>query len=120
MRRIAIDASASSTTLTAVGNVDFILTEYRIVKGGEVLAENAVFGDYIVAQVVHPNGVTVIAEYVHKKFLYPLSANIWNAELDAGNLDTKIPPGFIIRVIYYPVDSNPRNVVVNYTMETVL
>lgn len=120
MRRLALDASEIFIFDGASPlNMDFIVPAERFVSGGEIVVEGAALGDYIVAQVLAPNGF-MLAEYIHKRFVIPINNTIFKAVLDGTDLETKIPAGFILRIIYVSNELRQRTAVINYNFEIIL
>lgn len=115
MKRLAIDALPSPVNFDGSSqiNIDYTLPADRYASGGEIIVKDGQFGDYITAQVCLPNG-TMAVEYVHKIFLRPIMSGYFQAFIDGGELDTLVPSGFILRVVYNSVGTVSRSALVNY------
>jgi hypothetical protein len=75
---------------------DFTLPEDLHIKGASLCAPVGEMGDWIEGHVVHPNGSTVVATFIHQWFI--CYAGLLEVETP---MASEIPAGFIIRVIYH-------------------
>lgn len=97
----------------ATATVDLTLTELRLLSGGEVVVSGSTIFDWVKFQVVHPNGTTVLDEYVGSWGVNPTTgcANI-SMEYAGEVLDT-----WKLRLIYNAdAAGGERKFVVNYLL----
>lgn len=97
---------------------DFKVTGTKTwINGGEFLYKNAVWGDYIEAQIIDIDNVlglganTVLKHYIVKRYLHP-DVKCVNLELDYAG---KIPQNTYLRIKYHSVGTtNDVDIAVNY------
>jgi hypothetical protein len=109
-------------------NIDFLLTEERYVSGGEMIIENAVFGDYVTAEVYDLSNVIpeayrnslcenhpTVSKYILKRYVVPANAQGYSfCQLDTRPLTAKITAGLYLRITYYSINSGTdRRILVN-------
>lgn len=107
-----------TVTKNSITNIDLKVTESHIyLNGGRILYENAVFGDYLTFQVVDIDNVlgyganTVLAEFIHKRYIDP------NSTQDSMYVPYAafIPQNTYVRLKYTSIGtSTDVNVAVNY------
>ena len=107
------------------GELSLLMSEERYTNGGEMLYENAEWGDYIEAAIVDKDGVIpeayraslcesypIVSQYVEKVWINPNSTVM---RMDTHPLTAKISAGLYINIIYYAVNSGTtRKVAVNF------
>ena len=109
-------------------NIDFLMTAERYVAGGLIIIENAVFGDYLTAEVIDIDGVIpslyraalcenwpTVALYVEKAWILASGDIMTKMEMDTYPLNAKISAGLYLRITYHAINSgSTRRVAVNY------
>jgi hypothetical protein len=109
--------------------IDYVLAAERYVSGGTLIVENAVFGDYITAEVCDPNGYIpeayrpslcenwpVVALYIEKEFV-EVGGTITVHRINTYPLNAKITAGLVLRLTYHAVNSGTaRRACVNYNL----
>jgi hypothetical protein len=130
------NATTSTVTIAPNGNQDvqFHLTSERYVSGGDLIIENAEFGDYITAEVEDIDGLIpvpyraatceawpVISSYIEKEFVKINVAGSVQAgavtihSIDTYPLNAKITAGLYLCIHYYAVNKGlDRKIAVNY------
>jgi hypothetical protein len=115
-------------------DIDFAITTERYVQGGEIVIENAEFGDWIEAAVEDPTGLIpsgyrallceawpVVAKYIDKAYIPVQTPGSMQAgsitvfSIDTYPLNAKISAGLILCITYHAISSgSTRRVAVNY------
>ena len=97
-------------------NLDVLVSQDLYVNGGEVYAENAVVGDYIVCRVIDKDNVLgtgipnlVVKQWINKWYVVPNALQKLRTPY-AG----KIPAGLYMRVTYTSVGQTDVKVIGNY------
>jgi hypothetical protein len=114
----AEDAIKVTATKTSTTDHDFKVTGSATwLTGGEIIYKNAVWGDYIEAQVIDIDNVlglgvnTVLKQYITKKYLHPDLKRI-DLTLDYAG---KIPQNTYLRLKYHSVGTtNDVDFCINY------
>lgn len=105
--------------------IDMVLTQERFVAGGELIYENAQWGDYITAQIFDVNAVipapyraTIcenwpdVATYIEKMWIEPAATK---RTIDTYPLNARITPGLALRITYFATNAGqPRKIAANY------
>lgn len=130
--RSKYDATTSVETILASSNkvIDYLITEERYVFGGEIIVENAQFGDYFTAEVYDKDNVIpeqyrsalcenhpCVAKYLVKQWMC-LNGTLYNCrEIDTRPLNAKITAGLYLRVTYYTSATVAiRSILLNYKL----
>lgn len=116
----AEDGMIGTATKNTTTNLDFKITGSKeYIQGGQLLYQNAAWGDYITAQVVDVDNVlgqgagTVLNEYIKKRYVCP---SLCQAELEVPYAG-KIPQNCYLRIKYTSVGtSTDVDVAVNYSL----
>lgn len=117
------DGIVGTATQNTTTDIDFKVTDEGVyVQGGQLLFQNAAWGDYITAQVVDKDNVTglgagtVLAEYIHKRYVLPARGE---SELEVPYAG-KVPKDTYLRIKYTSVSaSTDVDVAVNYRLHKV-
>lgn len=112
------NAVSGTATKNSTTSIDLkVTTTKTYLNGAEILYQNAVWGDYVVLQVIDIDNVlgyganTVLKEYVHKRYIHP-DLKYDEVELPYAGL---IPQNVYLRVKYTSIGtSNDVNVAINY------
>jgi hypothetical protein len=116
----AEDAVLGTATKNTTTDVDYKVTDAQIyVQGGQILFQNAVWGDYITAQVVDKDNVlgygagTVLNEYIAKRYIHP---DLKKSELEVPYAG-EVPQNCYLRIKYTSVGtSTDVDVAINYKL----
>ena len=110
---IEFAANSASTTITAgqTANIDYKLTEKRWTDGGSIYAEGAVVGDWMVAQVIHSDGTTVVRTWIERWYIAP--DHIMYLKVPVAG---QIPKNFTMRIVYHSTGGTDVKVFVNYRL----
>lgn len=116
----AEDGVKATATKNSTTDIDFKVTgDAEYVQGGQIIFENAAWGDYITAQVVDVDNVlgygagTVLNEYIKKRYLHP---DLKHSELEVPYAG-KVPQNCYLRIKYVSVGTVlDVNVAVNYSL----
>ena len=116
----AEDGMVGTATKNTTTDLDFKVTGAKeYVQGGQLLFQNAAWGDYITAQVVDVDNVlgygagTVLNEYIKKRYVHP---DIGKSELEVPYAGL-IPQNTYLRIKYTSVGtSTDVNIAVNYSL----
>lgn len=114
-------------------NIDFLMSSEKYVSGGELVIENAEFGDYVVARVQDIDGVIpsqyrascenwpIVNTYIEKSFVsVKMPGTLQQGAITCSKIDTyplnaKISAGLYLRIEYHAVSSGlTRKVALNY------
>jgi hypothetical protein len=130
--------NATASHITVASNSDeeiqFLLTSERYVSGGDLIVENAEFGDYITAEVEDIDGVIpeayraalceawpVVSSYIEKEYVRVATpgsvqaGSVTTHSINTYPLNAKITAGLYLCIHYYAVNSGlSRRLVVNY------
>lgn len=120
------DGAVGTAAKGQATNIDFVIPggagTSMYIDGGNLITQNAAFGDWIEAQIIDVTNVlglganTVLSQYVTKWFVDPSSPMVIKTSY-AG----KIPAGIYIRIIYHSVGTvNDVDVAINYFLHTPL
>jgi hypothetical protein len=112
-RGVGFTGTATSNSTT---NIDYKLTEDRLVYGGQLILKNQVFGDYVAFSVVDKDNIlgygagVVLGTYLSS----------WNVSDDSAvqpaliiDYPTKVLANLYLRIAYTSVGSTAVNVAVN-------
>lgn len=131
-KRDATDILTIAKNTSAV--MDFLLTEERYISGGELVVENAEFGDYITASVYDVDSVIpapyraalceawpVVATYLIKRYISVrtpgsvVAGSVSENTINTYPLNARITAGIYLRFTYFAVDAGlTRRCIVNY------
>lgn len=111
-------------------DIDYLVPVERYVYGGQIIAKNAEFGDYITASMYDKDGIIpeayrsalceswpVIATYIEKHWLSLHGTNPHVEDITTYPLNAKVSAGLYMRLTYHACSSgSAREVLMNYLM----
>lgn len=91
--------------------------DYLMTGGAVLLVKGGSWGDKVTFQVVHPNGTTVLGQFLTD---WPINPDSTLQALPPSNYPAKITAGLILRAIYTSVGETDVEIAIGYNLEKVL